>query len=94
MKFVLDDKNDDDVAGDNDIGVSVGDGSVDGGDDPHGWRFFRCHCRGDGSFSGVAIMMLLLSLLLLCRCRCRCHRHCHRRARPLSSGRVASRAVS
>ena len=55
--IVLDGDNDDDVVGDNDVGSSVDVGSVDGGDDPHGLRFFRCHCRGDGSFSGVAIMM-------------------------------------
>ena len=92
--IVLDGDNDDDVVNDNDVGSSVDGGSVDGGDDPHGLRFFRCHCRGDGSFSGVAIMMLLLSSLLLSCCRCCCHCHCRRRARPLSSGRVASMVVS
>ena len=75
MRLMLDGENDDDVGGDDDVGSSFDGGSVDGGDAPHGWRFFRCHCRGDGSFSGVAIMMLLLSSLLLRRrrCRCRCH---------------------
>ena len=57
MGFMLDSENDDDVVCDDDFGSSVDGGSVDGGDDPHGLRFFRCHCRGDGSFSGVAIMM-------------------------------------
>ena len=91
---MVDGDSDEDVVGNDDVGGSVDVGSVDGGDDPHGLRFFRCHCRGDGSFSGVAIMMLLLSSLLLSCCRCCCHCHCRRRARPLSSGRVASMVVS
>jgi len=69
----------DDVVGvcNNDAGVSVGDSSVDDGDAPHGSRFFRCHCRGDGSVSGVAIMMLLSLVLLLHHCRfCRFHGRC------------------
>ena len=82
MIFVLDEKNDDDVVRNNDVGVSVGDGSINGGNTPHGLRFFRCHYRGNGSFSGSTIMMLL-SLSLLprhCRCCCRCHFHrCHGR---------------
>ena len=79
MELMLDGENDDDVVGANDVGGSVDGGSVDGGDAPHGLRFFRIHCRGDGSFSGVAIMMLSLSLLLLCHCCCRCHFHYRRR---------------
>ena len=55
--IVLDGDNDDDGVSDNDGGSSVDGGSVDGSNDPNGLRFFRCHCRGDGSFSGVAIMM-------------------------------------
>ena len=81
-EIVVDGDSDEDVVGNDDVGGSVDVGSVDGGDDPHGLRFFRCHCRGVGSFSGVAIMMLLLSLLLLCHrcCLCRFHfRRCHGR---------------
>ena len=94
MRLMLDGENDDDVVCDDDVGGSFNGDSVDGGDDPHGLRYFRCHCRGDGSLSGVAIMMLLLSSLLLCRCRCWCRCHFRRCSRPLSSGCVASMVVS
>ena len=33
---MLDGENDDDVVGDDDVGSSVDDGSVNGGDDSHG----------------------------------------------------------
>ena len=79
MVLVLDGENDDVVVGDNDVGVNVGDSSVDGGDAPYGLRFFRFLYRGDGSLSGVAIMLLLsLSLSLLRRRRFR-FRRCHGR---------------
>ena len=81
MVLVLDGENDDDVVGDDDVGVNVGDSSVDGGDAPYGLRFFRFLYRGDGSLSGVAIMLLLsLSLSLLRRRRFRFRfRRCHGR---------------
>ena len=82
MVMVLDGENKDDVVGDDDVGVSIGANSVDGGDDPHGLRFFRCHGRGDGSVSGFDVMTLLLLLLLRCHRCCRClfrrfHGRCH-----------------
>ena len=40
MELMLDGENDDDVVGNNDAGGSVDGGIVDGGDDPHGLRFF------------------------------------------------------
>jgi len=40
MVMVLDGENNDDVVGDDDVGVGVGDDSVDGGDTPYGCDFF------------------------------------------------------
>ena len=47
--IMVDDEDDDDVGVEDDVGVSVGVGSVDYGGAPHGLRLFRCHYRGDGS---------------------------------------------